>query len=438
MSRKSGIKFKKMALKTFTGKFALMVYSIFISILVWFIISVTIYPTAPKTISGVKLAPVTLGGQLANLSVVSPLLEKVTVQIQGNRTEVGMLKADSLTAKIVVDEVTGAGEYNLKIDIENRSGIEFDVLRIEPERINVTFDRIIEKRFDVTVDALNISVAEDDMFIDETTIFPNTVTIKGPAAQINSIDQCVAVLSDTEDLTDSYTTHTSKIVLYTADNAVLSQNSLTVPVTDFTVNINILTKKTLYFDFGVNNAPAYLDVDALKSHFNLSENSITIAAPKDSISNLSQTLTLGYIDLREILPDYSHNFAVNLPENFKNLSNINNVTATLTPDFYSQRKITIKNDNFNIINIPTGYAFDLNNLSKNITIIGPQSSLDTITAEDIIAEIDLIDESMLNLTFNKTFKILISQYPDCWAILADGDNYVTLSATTINPTVTTR
>jgi YbbR domain-containing protein len=355
MSKRKGIKFKKIAIKTFTGKFALMVYSIFIAILVWFIISVTIYPIAPKTINGVKLAPVTLNGQLANLSVVSPLLDKVSVQIQGDRTQVGMLKSDVLTAKVIVDEVTGAGEYSLKIGIENHSGVEFEVLKIEPARINITFDKIIEKRFDVTVEAMNVSVAEDDMFIDETTISPNVITIKGPAAQINSIDKCVAVVEDSGDFSESYTTHTSKIVLYTADNAILSQNSLTVPTTDFSVNINILTRKILNFDFEINNAPAYLDVNALKSHFKLSESSITIAAPKDSISNLSQTFTLGYIDLREILPNYSNTFSVELPSNFKNISNITSVVATLDPDIYSERNITIKSDNFTVINMPTGY-----------------------------------------------------------------------------------
>ncbi|MDR0918944.1 MAG: hypothetical protein LBM93_06795 [Oscillospiraceae bacterium] len=420
---------KKNILKKFTGKIALIIYSVFLSVLVWFIVSVTIYPTAPKTIDNVKLSNITLTGELANLSVVSPLPANADVQIRGERQQVGSIKADDLSVRVICDEVTGAGEYNLRLALDNHSGIEVETLKIEPANVNVTFDKIIEKRFDVTVEAPGVTVSEPDLFIDSTSISPQTVTIKGPAAQISSIDKVVVNVEDIISSAESYTTHASKMTLYTADESVLNQSSLTVPLMDYTVNFLILAKKTLKFDFELKNAPDYLDVDLLKSKFRFSPASITVAAPKDSINTFSRSL--GYIDLREVTPEFVKVFYLTLPDNFKNISDIKSVGVIFDDQEYIQKDFTVNTEDFSIINKPMNYEFKIEEYSKTFSIIGPEESLEKIQPEDITVEVDLTDQNMTNLAFTKNYKVILENFPDCWASIEVENNTVTITATPV-------
>ncbi|GHU56567.1 hypothetical protein FACS1894132_14100 [Clostridia bacterium] len=422
-------KVKKIAAKTLTSKVALMVYSVFISILVWVIVSISIYPTAPRTISGVKLDAITLSNPASKLSPITAVLKEFDVQIKGNRTQVGSIRADELTVRAVTDEVTKADEYTLRLVVDNHSGIAFETLKIQPATITVSFDEIIEKRFSVTAEAPNISVAQSgvDMFIDSIKLSPETVTIKGPAKQINAINTCVVTVDDKGQFSESISTHSSKLTLYTADNAVLNQSGLTVPQTDFAVNISILTKKTLSLDFELKNAPTYLDIAKVKSNFNLSSKEITIAAPNDSINNFSQSL--GYIDLRDVKPGYVKVFNLELPESFKNISNITTVVATFNSEDYAEKSIIVKRENFSFVNIPLGYGVKIDDISKTLHLIGSEETLDKITVEDITLEIDLSNEKLRNLTFNKTFKVIIEKYPGCWASFTEeDDNMVTITA----------
>ena len=90
---------------------AMIIYSVLIAIIAWFIISITVYPT-PKTLSNIPVE-VDITGTSAEengLSVISYETKKVTVTIQGNRSSIGSLSADDLVASAVVENVTSAGE----------------------------------------------------------------------------------------------------------------------------------------------------------------------------------------------------------------------------------------------------------------------------------------------------------------------------------------
>ena len=77
---------------------AMMATSVAIAIVLWFVISIAIYPTTPRTLHHVPLK-VEIAGTSAEengLSVIDYDVQDVTVQIEGNRSKVGNIDATIL------------------------------------------------------------------------------------------------------------------------------------------------------------------------------------------------------------------------------------------------------------------------------------------------------------------------------------------------------
>ena len=128
-------------------EFRSLIYSAVIAIFAWFLISVTIYPTTPKTIRDIPLT-ISLAGTAAEengLSIITKDLDQVTVTvtITGSRSQIGSFTADNLVAEAVIPKnITEAGEYTLSILVTNPEGVSFTVDSQSPKTIDVTFDRI--------------------------------------------------------------------------------------------------------------------------------------------------------------------------------------------------------------------------------------------------------------------------------------------------------
>ena len=172
---------KNYILNSFNNNTAMIIYSIIIAILMWFVISITIYPTAPKTLSNVPLE-IDITGTSAeenDLSVISASAKNVTVTIKGERSRIGSLTADDLVAKAVIENVNSAGEKSLNINVTGKdSDVKFEVTDIKPSKVDVMFDRIDTREYDLTVNAPNITAA-DGLYMDksEFKVTPSVIEI---------------------------------------------------------------------------------------------------------------------------------------------------------------------------------------------------------------------------------------------------------------------
>ena len=88
----------------------MMITSVAIAIVLWFVISIAIYPTTPRTLHHVPLK-VEIAGTSAEengLSVIDYDIKDVTVQIEGKRSKVGNIEADNLTAEVTFSTTASA------------------------------------------------------------------------------------------------------------------------------------------------------------------------------------------------------------------------------------------------------------------------------------------------------------------------------------------
>ncbi|MBR4319492.1 MAG: hypothetical protein IKP69_05510 [Oscillospiraceae bacterium] len=103
--------------KIFDTKPFSIIFSIICAVLIWFSISVTAYKTTHVTFYNVPLSD-DLTGTLAEangLSTVSCDVESVTVELEGNRSQIGRLTKEDLTAYLQIGNISTTGEFNFEI-----------------------------------------------------------------------------------------------------------------------------------------------------------------------------------------------------------------------------------------------------------------------------------------------------------------------------------
>lgn len=371
---------------------SLAIYSIVIAIIAWFIISMTVYPSIPKTILNIPV-DTDISGTAASengLSLISCSVESVDVKILGNRAQIGNLNNENLRAVLKAENISSTGTKTLSIDVVSKDGtIEFEIDSIYPDTATVVFDKYETREFPVVPDIPNITFAEGKTKDDEEFhCDPETISITGPSAKLDKIAKCVAVSNKELELDTTYSVASDEIKLYTEDGAVIEQSPFKFNTANPLIYIPVLTQKTVGLSVGIVGAPSNFDKSCLD--FEFSVDSITVASKTSNLKEIPDTLEIGKILLSELHTDYSKTFNIELND-YINMSNVDTVTITLNNENLSTKNLII--DKFEISNAPDDYDFTVLTKMLDITIVGPENIIETITSNDIVADINLINAS---------------------------------------------
>ncbi|MDE6539130.1 MAG: hypothetical protein K2K66_02975, partial [Ruminococcus sp.] len=340
--------------------FSLAIYSVFIAILVWFIVSLTLYPSVPKTIEKVTL-DLAIGSTATSdstLSVISCDVQNVKVKVIGSRTQIANIDSDTLTAYVDTDNIYTTGRKNLPIKVKSTNGIEFEVDSIKPATAEVVFDKYESVQFPVQPKIPNVTFDKNKTLNpNEFSCEPNIVTITGPSSQIKKISTVYAVSNREMTLDSSHVLSSDEIQLFSEDNTIIDQSSVSFDTTSFLINIPVLTVKEVGVYVQIVNAPATFDQNSL--NLQMSTNKIKIAS-KNSQTEIPDKLEIGKIYLSAITPDYSKTFNIDQTledKNCINMSDTKSITVTMNSENISKREITIDQSRVNISNAPDEYDY---------------------------------------------------------------------------------
>lgn len=424
--------------KFFQSNLSLAVIAILIAIIAWFYISITQYPTVPKTIENIPVSLDISGTSagLNGLSVVSCDVEDVTVELLGSRTQVGNLDSGSLEAYFDAESVTNAGTKKLSLKIKSDSGIEYKVTSVSPESATVVFDKIETREFDVIPQIPNISVINGkDINMGELACEPSVVRITGPSAQLDKISKCYAVSKKELSLDTAYNLQSDEIQLYTEDNVLIDQSSFKLSDSSFNITIPVRTLKEVKLSVSINGAPSNFDKNTIK--FNLSSDSILLAC-NNSKTEIPEILEIGVIPLNEIKSGFSKTFSVSTcleNSEYINVSELETVTVTIDDDSLAQTDLTIEQNKISISNVPdSSYEYFVLTQRMNVTVVGSEESISQITSDDIVADINLLNTSVTTEHFNANVTFSCPNYNDVWVTT---NAKASVQRTKIEPVTTT-
>lgn len=407
--------FKNRISNIFNNNTALIISSIIIAIFLWFVISITIYPTTPKTFSNIPLE-IDITGTSAednDLSVIKSSTKNVTVTIKGDRSRIGSLSEKDLTAKAIVENVTSIGEKSLNITVEcNNSNVNFEVTEIKPSKVDVLFDRIDTKEFDLSVSAPNVTAAKDlYMDINDFKVTPKKIEITGPTSQLNSIDTALVFVDTKMEINSASTFYSKDILLYDKNESKINTDNMNFNTEDFSIEIPVYMQKELDLTYDLKYAPANFDASSLNIEMNV--DTINIASPNTDLQKLD-TWSIGSIPLYNIDLDFNKSFNIEIPSNYKDLSNISTVTATLNNEGLDKKTVTV--NDISIINSPSDYDCKVNTYGLTFDIIGPEKDIEEITEKDIIVSVDLLKYTIQSNKFTADATISFPNYDKVWSV----------------------
>lgn len=407
--------------------FVLKIISIVIAVIIWFVMSITKYPTVNKTIVNVPVN-FSLSGTTAESKGLSALSYRdltVDVEISGMNYEIGTYTANDLAATVDTDSVTKEGTYKLDIDVKSKhSADKCTVLSVTPKTVEVKFDRIDTVKVPLTASAPNVSAA-DGFMLKETLLTPEEIEISGPDNELKRIDKAVAQYTDRLTLSDDMTVTTDTILLYDADDNRLDTSNFKLSITTADINFVVYKKVTMNLSANFANVPPGFDLGSLP--YSLSAKELQIITPQLD-APASEEVQLNPISLYDVTKGktFKTEIASILTAGEINQSGEERVEINFDLNSYDQKTFTIKAENIQILNAPLGkdVTIDSEQLS-NVVMIGPADVIKKLKTRDLTAIIDLSDTESSG-SISHEVVIYAKDHPNVWNI-GTHDAVVTIS-----------
>jgi len=404
---------------------SLAIYSVLIAILAWFVISMTFYPSVPKTIKNVELSLDISGSSAAEngFSIIDCNVKYVNVRIKGSRTQVGNIDSNSLSAYLDAENVRTTGTKTLNIKVKSENGDNIELVSVYPETATVEIDKVETREFHVVPDFPNITYAEGKALYEaECTCEPNTVEITGPSATLDKIAVCKAVTTQSKKLDSSLSTGCDELQLITEDGIRIDTDPNTSKLkfsqseSKFRINISVVTQKSVDITVSLANCPQQFDADWFLSKLKFSNDIKKITIASKNSTNIPESLTIGQVNLCDvdIDPPYTQSCNINaalnkgnIQGNMINISGLDEVTVSLDGTGLKKKAFTItlkydkNNSNKNNVDIindtDNTIEYDVETKQLSFYAIGPEEVIDGLDSGNFVATVDFLNQTVQEL-----------------------------------------
>lgn len=398
--------------KRFAGKFLSNIKTIiqaaFFSVIIWFFISVQVFPNITLHISGVMVECTPTQHMInENLQITSVDTVDVTVQIQGKRYSISELEGEDFTARCDLSGIYEAGKHTVDIIVEAvDASTECEVIT-DNLTAEVSVVKIISREVEVVPSSSGLRISEGMQIEGELSVSPSTVVVTGEEKLVNSIGKIEAV-PDYAEVLDESAELKSLPVIYNQQGMKMLNSDLSLSEGSFMVNVPVYKVKTLPLNVKFTSSSNSFNLSNLK--YSMSVTELTIASPDSSIDNLD-AIDIGEISLSALtLKDLQGgvNLPVKLPDGYKNISGNKTVTVYFEgSDDYGQLGFTVPSENINIINAPTNYDVKLLTNVLTVNVVGLSTYIQEMTSDDIYATVNLLGIEITEgtKTVSVTFRI---------------------------------
>ena len=397
----------------FQSRRLLMIFSLVMGVLSWMFVVIFVDNEIPWEFKGV---PVDVYAEeellsINSLRIVEDPQAEVTVVVEGGRIVVGGLEEGEIRIVADLEGISTPGDYAVKLKNVLTANQNYVVREIKPSTVNVRVDRITTKRFEVKMDIDGPQVP-DGYLNAGTTISPRAVEVTGPEADISRIAQCIVSASFSgRPLTENQTIR-SEIKLFDEEGHEIPKDRLTMESDSANVTVQVLKQKRLPLRFEYLNMPSGFPRDDLR--FEMTDNSILVAGPEEVVDSYEE-LQIGYVDLSEVTPGFVQVFDISLPTGFISVENLRSVGVSfggegLTEAYFNVSQITP-------VNVPINYDVTTNTTQLfGVRIIGSSEVMETLTAKDIVAEIDFSERELSTGSSSLPVSISVPGRKLAWAV----------------------
>lgn len=367
-------------------------FSLLMAFLIWLVIVIKENPIIERSFSDMSVS-VNLENTIASengMSMISNISDqKFTVIARGPTYLISSLKNEDFNVYASVASVDAPGEYTLDVvATPNATNKGYEVLKVVPSTLKVSFDYIDTKEF--TVKALAEGVTAKEGLIAENSVVSgaesDTITITGPRAIISKIDSVVAYAKVDKELSVSKT-FDAHIKLYNSKGKELSLENLTLSESTVKVTVPISKKKTVPVEVAFANQPEGFDVKSIP--YTIDHEKVTIIGKPKAVDKIDK-ITVSPIELYKITKNTNKfDVSAQLPEGVRLLDNIEHFTVEFNLVNYSTRKLDVSEYKFANLGDNLTAKGDV---IKNVTFCGLWNEIYQIDNEQVYVLVDLADK----------------------------------------------
>ena len=357
--------------------------SLIAAILLW----VTVTPNRETTIGmTVNIDTADTAAETLGLKVVSGQGQSVDVTVAGKWYVISELTDKDIKLTYSLGDVTKTGEYELVLSASKAAAnSDYEIVKVNPETIKVSFDYIYTRSFKIEAKAPNIKASEgfilDSPVIDSDN---SIIDITGPRSIVEKIAS-VQALVDNKATLSSAMSYTVPLTLYDSIGKEISSDQLTLPFTEVGVTVPINKSKSVPLTVDFANAPEYYQKNPLK--YTLSVQKINVVGSAEVIDSING-LSLGTIDFSEISPSKnSFTFDLKLPSGVKSIDDIDKITCKLDTSGIKSKSVEVTS--FTTVNAPTTAKVSIVTTKKAVTVAAPENVIGSIRAADLYLECDM-------------------------------------------------
>ena len=358
------------------------------SIIIWLAVAINVSPETTRTINKVKVTIDNTVPSQFGLEVFGDSEFYVDVTVEGKKYQISPanLSADDIVVLALTNNVDSAGNVTLLLKAESATGSNnYSISSISQRSIDVYFD--VPKTIDMVVEPEVVTdgfeVVEDGFVTGPVNLSESSVTLTGPATEINKIEKAVARI-ELESSLSSNKSADAKIVLldenHNSDFKFVKTNINSVVLT-----IPVLRVKEVDTTVLFKNAP---------DEYVLNPLTYTVSPSKDyfniSVDEYEKTtdFSVGTIDFKSVSPsNYVFEFLrADLPVSDE--SQTEKFIVRLDVSNLSQEYFIIDGSKVKVNN-PDKLDYKVSGLNKSVMVVGSEKALESITEDDITVEIDI-------------------------------------------------
>lgn len=386
--------------------------SIVLALVFWGVVRFDNDPDLDNQASGI---PVILSGtrvlENQGLKIQSQSHTTVSLGWKGKWDNIGKLNKNTVSVTVDVSRISDPGTHQVPYTVNYPVSVtpsDFSVQKMEPETITVTVAKIHSKPLEIEP-VFKGGIAEGyraGAFIVE----PETVLISGPEDAVERVKRAQVVISQ-KDMKTSFSGELPVVLLDERDKPLdPKQEGLTLSVEQPYVILPVLVTREvpLTIDLIAGGGASRDQYTSCK----IFPETLTVSGTEEDMQSLTE-ISLGSIDLAQVLDAYDGEYPIYLPSGIENVSGITKAQVEVTVKGLDTRSFEVRN--IELKNTPKGYDAVLSTQVCTITLRGPKTSLDKVQPSQIKLVADL---SELNATgsYNVPVKVYLYTSDDIGAL----------------------
>ncbi len=391
----------KKIFKALTANLGYKLLSVLIAVVIWYVVVDFNDPVETATYS-IKIT-------VANESYISSgkqsyriddQYKSVTVYIKGNRSTLKKISSDDITVTADLTQIVDLERDPVMVPLTATcTGINATNITLSRTTIPITIENIASKEFAVSVD-VGDTTPGTNYEVGVTTPDPEQIVISGPESVVNEIESVVAQIDVTGMTQDG--TRQADLILYDTNMNAISEDTIE---DDLTIDSGV-SNVTVYVDLWKKQSGVELDIEysgTPASGYNVTATTttpetITVVGTEAALETLAEDNNVLTIDASDEISvanatdnvSASVNLADKLPSGLRLANTMaDTVTVNITVLSDETKEIDLDVDDIKISNLGDDLAVSYDQTTLTVRITGLGTTIDSVTASDITATIDL-------------------------------------------------